>query len=165
MGLIMTDKRKHIIYWSIAVVAVFTFVVVMKMLQKPPATPEIVAPAPEPSAMKPLPVSEPVAELKSEYKAPEPAPEPCPETVPVKEALDAIMRAHPGSTMVCYDNAVSEYYVHYPESNGDEYMNGWYRIAYPTMNKSANGTYWVDDRPLEDYTKFYPNVKGLPCKK
>jgi hypothetical protein len=164
----MTDKRKHLIYWSIAATAVMTFVVVMKVIQKPPKVEPPAVTEVAPSLIKPLPVVEPIAQSVPP-ETPDPdfqdKPHNCPATIPIPEALDAVKRANPGATLVCYDSESTEFFVHFPDRQDDDVMGGWYRISYPELHKSANGTYWADDRPPEDYTRFFPNVKGLPCKK
>jgi hypothetical protein len=156
------DKKKQLKYWSIAIGAVLAFGVIIKTLSQKP---KVVEPAPVAAVVpikpiEPAPMSKPEEVQDPDFKN---KPHSCPAPVPVDKALAAVKRGNNRSDKVCYDSESNQYFVHFP-NNDDEFFSGWYHIQYDTLNKAANGTYWVDDLDSDHYTRFSPDVTGLPCK-
>ncbi len=84
--------------------------------------------------------------------------------------LDAVVRAHSGATMVCYDSTQDAFLIHYPDlpkgAPDDNHFHGWYLLRVPDKDwyQSANDTYYIRDYPDSDYAEVYPDTKNLPCK-
>ena len=87
----------------------------------------------------------------------------------VAEALEAIRRAHPNSLQSCYDSEHDAFFIEYAiqqrGSEPDGLMHGWQYLKSDKMYKSANGTWFTQDRSNDDYILIFPDVTALPCKK
>jgi hypothetical protein len=87
----------------------------------------------------------------------------------VIEALEAIRRAHPHSLQACYDKDQDAFFIEYaPLPDGapaDQFYHGWQYLKADKLFKSANGTWFTQERTSADYVLIYPDATSLPCKK
>lgn len=88
---------------------------------------------------------------------------PSPTTISVRKGFNAIFR-HLKADEVCYEPSRSTYLIHFREGAGDGWANHWYIIKHPSFHYiPANQTWFLEQIPNEDYTRIWPNVKGLQC--
>lgn len=86
----------------------------------------------------------------------------------VDEAITAVVRGHPHSLTVCYDQPLNGYFVHYKDAvdgaEPDGNYHGWYFLQKIDFYKAANNTWFIGNQPESSYVVVYPDVTGLPCK-
>lgn len=85
---------------------------------------------------------------------------------PVDKELDAILRGHPNSHMVCKVPGNSRsYLVHYNRKYADDgFPINWYYLKDVELLPAGNGTYFITNLSSNYYTIVYPDIKGLTCK-
>jgi hypothetical protein len=80
----------------------------------------------------------------------------------VVDTLPAMIRAHPGSDMICYDGKQNAYFLHYLADTTD--VDRWYYIDKVPFWEMSNKTIFTQKLSGDKYVITYPDVTGLPCK-
>jgi hypothetical protein len=95
------------------------------------------------------------------------------EMPPVAEMLNAVRRAHPTATKICYnktENGINVFFIFWPELVAEEKdpearLHGWYWLGIDNFGFkiAGNGTRFIIDYPMDKYTVIFPDVAGLTC--
>ena len=89
-----------------------------------------------------------------------------PPSYTLDDTMAAMLRGHPRSKQICYDDGMSGWYLQYAIDEAVEFPfnGGWIFIQDVKFYRSSNKTWFISDQKITDYVRVYPDVAGLPCK-
>lgn len=87
----------------------------------------------------------------------------------VNESFSAMLRGHPNSIKICYDESYNGFYLYYGEllkagEPDDNKHHGWLFIQDVKFYITSAGSWFIAKQANDKYVQIYPDVIGLQCK-